>query len=168
MTCSIRDNAEQKIWNMVNIYKGLKRRGGKKKPLKIGILGLKSKFSAMLSSKISCIIWKKKLTFTQKKNNIWKNGKKKNQCDTWKFCWTWHIFDIHTIIFCLSGCMAERLKHKIDHDTKQKSKFLSEQTDNFQINDHFHILMYVNMRVMTIIMLNFIEIWIKQFLCICI
>lgn len=56
MTCSIRDNAEQKIWNMVNIYKGLKRRGGKKKPLKIGILGLKSKFSAMLSSKISCII----------------------------------------------------------------------------------------------------------------
>nr|XP_034335329.1 mitochondrial tRNA methylthiotransferase CDK5RAP1 [Crassostrea gigas] len=39
MTCSIRDNAEQKIWNMVNIYKGLKRRGGKKKPLKIGILG---------------------------------------------------------------------------------------------------------------------------------
>lgn len=49
MTCSIRDNAEQKIWNMVNIYKGLKRRGGKKKPLKIGILGLKSNFSAILS-----------------------------------------------------------------------------------------------------------------------
>lgn len=49
MTCSIRDNAEQKIWNMVNIYKGLKRRGGKKKPLKIGILGLKSNFFAVLS-----------------------------------------------------------------------------------------------------------------------
>lgn len=108
MTCSIRDNAEQKIWNMVNIYKGLKRRGGKKKPLKIGILGLKSKFSAMLSSKNFLHYLKKKFTFTQKKK--WKE---KNQCDTGKFCWTWHIFDIHTIIFCLSGCMAERLKHKI-------------------------------------------------------
>lgn len=95
MTCSIRDNAEQKIWNMVNIYKGLKRRGGKKKPLKIGILGLKSKFSAMLSSKINCMIWKK-IHLCSKEKNIWKNGKKKNQCDTWKFCWTWHIFDIHT------------------------------------------------------------------------
>lgn len=90
MTCSIRDNAEQKIWNMVNIYKGLKRRGGKKKPLKIGILGLKSKFSAMLSSKISCIIWKKIHLYSKEKM------KKKNQCDTGKFCWTWHIFDIHT------------------------------------------------------------------------
>lgn len=113
MTCSIRDNAEQKIWNMVNIYKGLKRRGGKKKPLKIGILGLKSKFSAMLSSKISCIIWKKNSPSLKRKKIYEKMERKKNQCDTWKFCWTWHIFDIHTIIFCLSGCMAERLKHKI-------------------------------------------------------
>lgn len=61
MTCSIRDNAEQKIWNMVNIYKGLKRRGGKKKPLKIGILGLKSKFSAILSSKFFLLCLKKKI-----------------------------------------------------------------------------------------------------------
>lgn len=113
MTCSIRDNAEQKIWNMVNIYKGLKRRGGKKKPLKIGILGLKSKSFLLCCLQKILALFEKKFTFTQKKKNIWKNGKKKNQCDTWKFCWTWHIFDIHTIIFCLSGCMAERLKHKI-------------------------------------------------------
>lgn len=78
MTCSIRDNAEQKIWNMVNIYKGLKRRGGKKKPLKIGILGLKSKFSAILSSKISCsIIWKKIHLHSKEKKYMkkWKEKK---------------------------------------------------------------------------------------------
>ncbi|XP_061193641.1 mitochondrial tRNA methylthiotransferase CDK5RAP1-like [Saccostrea echinata] len=39
MTCSIRDNAEQKIWNMVERYKGFKRKAGKKNPLRIGILG---------------------------------------------------------------------------------------------------------------------------------
>lgn len=77
MTCSIRDNAEQKIWNMVNIYKGLKRRGGKKKPLKIGILGLKSKFSAMLSSKISCIIWKKNSPSLKRKKIYEKMERKK-------------------------------------------------------------------------------------------
>lgn len=96
MTCSIRDNAEQKIWNMVNIYKGLKRRGGKKKPLKIGILGLKSKSFLLCCLQKILALFEKKFTFTQKKKNIWKNGKKKNQCDTWKFCWTWHIFDIRT------------------------------------------------------------------------
>lgn len=78
MTCSIRDNAEQKIWNMVNIYKGLKRRGGKKKPLKIGILGLKSKFSAMLSSKISCIIWKKNSPSLKRKKIYEKMERKKS------------------------------------------------------------------------------------------
>lgn len=107
MTCSIRDNAEQKIWNMVNIYKGLKRRGGKKKPLKIGILGLKSKFSAMLSSKISCIIWKKIHLYSKEK---WKE---KNQCDTENFVGLDTYLTSIQIIFCLSGCMAERLKHKI-------------------------------------------------------
>lgn len=109
MTCSIRDNAEQKIWNMVNIYKGLKRRGGKKKPLKIGILGLKSKFSAMLSSKISCIIWKKYSPSLKRKKIYEKMERKKINVIHENFV----IFDIHTIIFCLSGCMAERLKHKI-------------------------------------------------------
>ncbi|XP_062581638.1 mitochondrial tRNA methylthiotransferase CDK5RAP1-like, partial [Saccostrea cucullata] len=39
MTCSIRENAEQKIWNMVERYKGFKRKAGKKNPLRIGILG---------------------------------------------------------------------------------------------------------------------------------
>nr|XP_022291536.1 CDK5 regulatory subunit-associated protein 1-like [Crassostrea virginica] len=39
MTCSIRENAEQKIWNVVKQYKGLKRRAIKKKQIKIGILG---------------------------------------------------------------------------------------------------------------------------------
>lgn len=39
MTCSIRENAEQKIWNVVKQYKGLKRRASKKKQIKIGILG---------------------------------------------------------------------------------------------------------------------------------
>lgn len=41
---------------MVNIYKGLKRRGGKKKLLKIGILGLKFKFFVMLFLKINRMI----------------------------------------------------------------------------------------------------------------
>lgn len=115
MTCSIRDNAEQKIWNMVNIYKGLKRRGGKKKPLKIGILGLKSKFSAMLSSKISCIIWKKNSPSLKRKKIFEKMERKKINVIHENFVGlqSWHILDIHTIIFCLSGCMAERLKHKI-------------------------------------------------------
>lgn len=70
MTCSIRDNAEQKIWNMVNIYKGLKRRGGKKKPLKIGILGLKSKFSAILSSQFFLLYLKKNLPSLKKKKKF--------------------------------------------------------------------------------------------------
>lgn len=109
MTCSIRDNAEQKIWNMVNIYKGLKRRGGKKKPLKIGILGLKSKFSAMLSSKISCIIWKKNSPSLKRKKIYEKMERKKINVIHENFVG----FDIHTIFFCLSGCMAERLKHNI-------------------------------------------------------
>lgn len=70
MTCSIRDNAEQKIWNMVNIYKGLKRRGGKKKPLKIGILGLKSKSFLLCCLQKILALFEKKFTFTQKKKNI--------------------------------------------------------------------------------------------------
>lgn len=108
MTCSIRDNAEQKIWNMVNIYKGLKRRGGKKKPLKIGILGLKSKFSAMLSSKISCIIWKKNSPLLKRKNE-----KKKINVIQENFVGLDTYLTSIQIIFCLLGCMAERLKHKI-------------------------------------------------------
>ncbi|XP_056016488.1 mitochondrial tRNA methylthiotransferase CDK5RAP1-like [Ostrea edulis] len=39
MTCSVRDNAEQRVWNMVEKYKGLKRKAGKRNPLRIGILG---------------------------------------------------------------------------------------------------------------------------------
>jgi tRNA-2-methylthio-N6-dimethylallyladenosine synthase len=35
-TCSVRDNAEQKIWNRLDFLKGLKRR---KKHLKVGIIG---------------------------------------------------------------------------------------------------------------------------------
>lgn len=35
-TCSVRDNAEQKIWNRLDFLKGLKRR---KKNLKVGIIG---------------------------------------------------------------------------------------------------------------------------------
>ncbi len=35
-TCSVRENAEQKIWNKLNHYKSLKR---KKKDIKIGIIG---------------------------------------------------------------------------------------------------------------------------------
>lgn len=113
MTCSIRDNAEQKIWNMVNIYKGLKRRGGKKKPLKIGILGLKSKSFLLCCLQKILALFEKKFTFTQKKKNIWKNGKKKNQCDTLNFVGLDTYLTSVQIIFCLSGCMAERLKHKI-------------------------------------------------------
>lgn len=112
MTCSIRDNAEQKIWNMVNIYKGLKRRGGKKKPLKIGILGLKSKFSAMLSSKINCMIWKK-IHLCSKEKKYMKKWKEKKSMWYMKILLdlthNWRPYN-H---FCLSGCMAERLKHKI-------------------------------------------------------
>lgn len=105
MTCSIRDNAEQKIWNMVNIYKGLKRRGGKKKPLKIGILGLKSKFSAILSSQFFLLCLKKNLPSLKKK----KKFKEK------KSMWHVQILLVTSIksFFSLSGCMAERLKHKI-------------------------------------------------------
>lgn len=113
MTCSIRDNAEQKIWNMVNIYKGLKRRGGKKKPLKIGILGLKSKFSAMLSSKISCIIWKKNSPSLKRKKIYEKMERKKINVIHENFVGLDTYLTSIQIIFCLSGCMAERLKHKI-------------------------------------------------------
>lgn len=104
MTCSIRDNAEQKIWNMVNIYKGLKRRGGKKKPLKIGILGLKSKFSAILSSQFFLLCLKKIYLHLKKK----KFKEKKSM-------WHVQILLVTSIksFFSLSGCMAERLKHKI-------------------------------------------------------
>lgn len=62
---------------MVNIYKGLKRRGGKKKLLKIGILGLKFKFFVMLFLKIFCIIWKKNLFLFKRKKIYEKMERKK-------------------------------------------------------------------------------------------
>lgn len=62
---------------MVNIYKGLKRRGGKKKLLKIGILGLKFKFFVMLFLKIFCIIWKKIDYFYLKEKKYMKKWKEK-------------------------------------------------------------------------------------------
>lgn len=41
VTCSIRDNAEQKIWNKLKVYRQLKhRRDGKVQVSKIGILGI--------------------------------------------------------------------------------------------------------------------------------
>lgn len=61
---------------MVNIYKGLKRRGGKKKLLKIGILGLKFKFFVMLFLKINCMIWKK-IYFCLKEKKYMKKWKEK-------------------------------------------------------------------------------------------
>ncbi|BFZ24748.1 hypothetical protein BsWGS_27786 [Bradybaena similaris] len=39
MTCSIREGAEGKIWDRVHNLAGIKKRRGKKHPLKIGILG---------------------------------------------------------------------------------------------------------------------------------
>lgn len=62
---------------MVNIYKGLKRRGGKKKLLKIGILGLKFKFFVMLFLNIFCIIWKKNLFLFKRKKIYEKMERKK-------------------------------------------------------------------------------------------
>lgn len=62
---------------MVNIYKGFKRRGGKKKLLKIGILGLKFKFFVMLFLKIFCIIWKKNLFLFKRKKIYEKMERKK-------------------------------------------------------------------------------------------
>lgn len=43
MTCSIREGAETKIWNRVDVLNGIAKRKGKSKgniPMKIGILGL--------------------------------------------------------------------------------------------------------------------------------
>ena len=40
VTCSIRENAENKIWNRLNYFKGLKRKRPKiLPPLKVGLLG---------------------------------------------------------------------------------------------------------------------------------
>jgi len=39
MTCSIREGAEQKIWNRLQVLAAMKRRRSKKKPLQIGLLG---------------------------------------------------------------------------------------------------------------------------------
>ncbi|KAK0047415.1 CDK5RAP1-like protein [Biomphalaria pfeifferi] len=39
VTCSIREGAEEKIWSKLLTLKGLKRKRGKKSPLKLGILG---------------------------------------------------------------------------------------------------------------------------------
>lgn len=115
MTCSIRDNAEQKIWNMVNIYKGLKRRGGKKKPLKIGILGLKSKsFLLCCLQKILAFKYLKKNSPSLKRKKIYeKMERKKINVIHENFVGLDTYLTSIQIIFCLSGCMAERLKHKI-------------------------------------------------------
>jgi len=46
VTCAIREGAENKIWNKINLYKGLKNVRSKFKdkiPIKIGVLG-KTKF----------------------------------------------------------------------------------------------------------------------------
>ncbi|KAI8773087.1 CDK5RAP1 protein [Biomphalaria glabrata] len=39
VTCSIREGAEEKIWSKLHTLKGLKRKRGKRNPLKLGILG---------------------------------------------------------------------------------------------------------------------------------
>lgn len=39
ITCSIRDNAEQKIWNKLQMLNGVRKKRSKRQPMKIGLLG---------------------------------------------------------------------------------------------------------------------------------
>ncbi len=47
VTCAIRENAEQKIWNRLEYFQALKKRRKKgQPPLKVGLLGKSKKITA--------------------------------------------------------------------------------------------------------------------------
>ena len=89
VTCSIRENAENKIWNRLDYFKSLKRKRPKKlPPLKVGLLGGERREKERAGRK--------------------RGGRERGDEEK----------ELH-VIFVFLGCMAERLKEKVLETNKQ-------------------------------------------------
>lgn len=95
VTCSIRENAENKIWNRLDYFKSLKRKRPKiLPPLKVGLLGGKGG----------------KEREREGREEEGREREVREKGDEGK--------ELH-VIFVFLGCMAERLKEKVLETNKQ-------------------------------------------------